>query len=145
MIDLRHGQFLAHDGAVQAQNNAAFGRRRWGSYVIGKNSTTSILPHACSLRALGTLGDLKLHSITFVERLEAFALNVAVMYEDIRTVIGRDETVPFSCVEPFYCPGCHSGTPSDESALLDLRQIRRASVGTSLGGEDPKTRSSHKN
>ena len=61
-----------------------------------------------SLRATIALCNVKLYSLTFIESLEAIALDCGEMYEDISAVIGCDKSITFLCVEPLNLACCHT-------------------------------------
>src|SRR5918996_6375856 len=63
--------------------------------------------HRLGLRPLGTLGDLKLHLVPLVERLEPRLFNRRIMDEDIRPTILGDEPEPFLLVKPLDGPMSH--------------------------------------
>src|SRR6185436_11488362 len=63
------------------------------------------LGHVGGLRSFLALHDLELHAIAFSERLEATALNRAVMHEHIRTSLAGDESESFGVVEPLHRAG----------------------------------------
>ena len=58
------------------------------------------LGDVAGLRALGTINDLELYCLTFLERPESVALNGGVVDEDITASIALDEPVAFGVVEP---------------------------------------------
>jgi len=58
--------------------------------------------HVLGLGAFGALNHLKLHFLIFGQGAEAFSLNGAVMYKDIRTVIPGNKAISLGIVEPFY-------------------------------------------
>ena len=53
-----------------------------------------------SLRAFGSLNDVELDLVAFLEALIALALDRTVMDEDIGPTVAAQETVAFSVVEP---------------------------------------------
>ena len=55
-----------------------------------------------SLEPLGTLSDLKLHSITLAQTLEALHLDRSVVHEDVLTVFLSDEPETLRIVEPLH-------------------------------------------
>lgn len=55
------------------------------------------------LGTLGSFGDLEGYRLALGEGLEAIALDRAEMHENILAVVGGDESIPLSVVEPFYC------------------------------------------
>src|SRR5262245_50262695 len=64
------------------------------------------------LRALLALALLVLDASILLQRLEAVAGDVRVMYEQVlSTPVGRDEAVALRVVEPLHGSGCHSTTP----------------------------------
>jgi hypothetical protein len=60
-------------------------------------------------RAFLTLHNIKFHFFTFIQGFETFALNGAVVAEDIFfTVVTRDESEALFCVKPLNCScRCH--------------------------------------
>ena len=58
------------------------------------------LCHICSLRSFGTLDNLELHHIPFVQGFVAFADDSCVMDKHIRASILADEAIPFRVIEP---------------------------------------------
>jgi len=52
--------------------------------------------------------DLECHSLTFIKGLEALALDLAVVDEDIVSVFVRDETITLVSVEPLDSTFSHS-------------------------------------
>src|SRR6202521_5249568 len=55
-----------------------------------------------SLRSLGSLGDLKLHSVPFLQTLVPLGCNRAVANENVWAVVASDKTVAFSVVKPLH-------------------------------------------
>jgi hypothetical protein len=58
--------------------------------------------HVCSLWAFGSLGDLELYLIAFLQALVSFSGYRAVVHENIRSTVASDEAIPFGIVEPFH-------------------------------------------
>ncbi len=58
--------------------------------------------------ALVAFLNFELNSIALIEDLEAFARNTGMMYEHIRTVFLREETVTLFLVKPFNCSFRHA-------------------------------------
>ena len=58
------------------------------------------LGNVAGLRALGSVNDLELHCLAFLERPEAVALNRRVVHEDVTASVALDESVPLGVVEP---------------------------------------------
>src|SRR5262249_4709371 len=58
------------------------------------------LGNVAGLRAFGTVNDLELHCLAFLERPEPVALNGRVVHEDVAASVALDETVPLGVVEP---------------------------------------------
>ena len=77
------------------------------SFVSGRSDQL----YAGGLGTFGPFGNLELNGLAFVQRLEAFAFNVAVMNEDVRAVVGRDESVTLGVVEPLHFTGSHNKAP----------------------------------
>ncbi len=55
------------------------------------------------LRSFWTLDDFELNSLTFIQRLEAVALDGAEVYEYVFAAFHLDETETFFRVEPLNC------------------------------------------
>ena len=49
------------------------------------------------------LDDVELYLVTFLQGFVAVQLNRAVVYEDIRTVVTAEESVPLGIIEPLHC------------------------------------------
>jgi hypothetical protein len=59
--------------------------------------------HGLGLRSFGSLGDLKLDLVAFIQGLVAGRVgNRRVMDEDIRPIILRDESITFIAVKPLH-------------------------------------------
>ena len=58
------------------------------------------LGDVAGLRALGTVNDLELHGLAFLERAETVALNGRVVDEDVTASVSFDEPVSLGVVEP---------------------------------------------
>jgi hypothetical protein len=86
-----------------------------------------ISDHADVLRflALLTRCDVELDVLTLVQALEAVALNIGEVNEDVVTLLPRDETETFFCVEELYCALCH-GDSFLGAADQPLRPARKA-------------------
>ena len=67
------------------------------------------LGHVRGLRALLALNYLELDAVAFLEGLEHTSLDSAVVDEDVRAALMRDETVALRVVEPLHGPSdaCH--------------------------------------
>jgi hypothetical protein len=57
------------------------------------------------LRAFLSLNDLELYLIAFGQRLEAAALNGAIVYENVRSALTGNEAKPLRVVEPLHGAG----------------------------------------
>src|SRR5262249_59447831 len=70
------------------------------------------LGNVAGLRAFGTVNDLELHCLAFLERPEPVALNGRVVHEDIAASVTLDESVPLGVVEPldFSCDAHRSSS-----------------------------------
>ena len=55
-----------------------------------------------SLRAFGSLNDIELDLVAFLEALIAFALDGAVVHEDVGATLAAEESVSLCVVEPLY-------------------------------------------
>jgi hypothetical protein len=62
-------------------------------------------------RALLALLDIEYYALVFVQNLEAFTLNSAVMNKHIATFIALDEAESLTLVKPLYCTFWHCGNP----------------------------------
>ncbi len=64
------------------------------------------------LLALRTLLHLEAHSLIFLQRFEAAALNLRIMREQVvSALVRRDETKTFYVVEPLHCTCLHHLVP----------------------------------
>jgi hypothetical protein len=63
--------------------------------------------YVLSLSPLGTLDYLKFHFLVFGQGAKAFALDGAVMHEDIGTAIPADEAEALGIVKPLHGTCCH--------------------------------------
>src|SRR5262245_26327492 len=72
------------------------------------------------LRAFLSLNDFELHVIALGERLEAAALDCAVVHENVRPALARDEAEPLRVVEPLYRTGDASHRTFPRSAVQVL-------------------------
>ena len=70
-----------------------------------------------SLRAFAALSDFERYFLTFIEGLEAVALDGAEMYKDIIAFICGDKTITLSCVEPLYCTVAFQCVASQQKIL----------------------------
>jgi len=61
------------------------------------------LHHVLSLESFGTLGNLKLDLVAFVQRLKSTGLNSGMVYENIIPGSALDKTIALLVVKPFYC------------------------------------------
>lgn len=55
------------------------------------------------LRTTVTFRDFKFYFLTFIQSLEAVALNCGEMYENVFAAFSRNKTITFLCVKPFNC------------------------------------------
>ena len=55
-----------------------------------------------SLPALGTLYDVKLHGLTFLQTLESTAVDCGVMHENVFAVLARDKAEALRVIEPLH-------------------------------------------
>ena len=58
-------------------------------------------------RPFGTIDDVERYPRTFIERLEAFGLDSAVMHEYVISTILCDKSKTFCVIKPLYCSFCH--------------------------------------
>ena len=63
------------------------------------------------LKALGAVGDVKLHRLAFLQTLESIRLDSGEMHENISAVAATDETISFCVIEPFHCSLFHYFVP----------------------------------
>jgi len=59
------------------------------------------------LPALGTLGHLELHSLSFLQAAKAARLNRREVHENVFAILTADEAVTFGVVKPLYCSLFH--------------------------------------
>src|ERR1700687_578282 len=81
------------------------------------------LGDGAGLRALGTVNDLELDCLAFLQRAEAVALNGRVVHEDVTASVALDEPVPLGVVEPLDL-----ACDAHRSSLLAVTGIPAASV-----------------
>src|SRR5690349_11379422 len=62
-----------------------------------------------SLPALGSLDDVELNGLAFLQRAEALRLDRRVVNKHILAALPRDEAVALSVIEPLYCSLFHGG------------------------------------
>jgi hypothetical protein len=74
--------------------------------------------YVLGLIALGTFDYLELHFLVFAQRVEAFALDGAVMYEDIGAVVPGDKAKSLGIIKPFY----RTSFLHDETSFLMLQR-----------------------
>ena len=60
-----------------------------------------------SLPALGSLGDVELHRLAFLEASEATGLDGGEMHENVFAILTADKAVAFGVIEPLYCSLFH--------------------------------------
>ena len=89
------------------------------------------LGDVAGLRALGTVNDLELHRLTFLERTETVALNSRVVDEDIAASVALDEAIPLRVVEPL-------DLACDTHRSSSLLAVTRESVGENSKGPKKK-------
>ena len=68
-----------------------------------------LLDNIGSLHAALTFCQVKIDSLSFIERLEAISLDCGIMYEYVLSILTGDEAITFFCVEPLNCT-LHYGT-----------------------------------
>jgi len=59
------------------------------------------------LPALGALGHVELHSLTFLQTLEAIRLDGGEVNEHVLTILAAQKSEPFCIVKPFHCSLFH--------------------------------------
>jgi len=59
------------------------------------------------LPALGALGHVELHCLTFLQALETARLDSREVHKNVFACLAADKTVAFSVVEPLYCSLFH--------------------------------------
>src|SRR5882757_6291015 len=83
-------------------------RRECAASMAERAGMSACQPDHVRLRPLLTLRDLELDSLAFFEGAVAVHLDRAVVDENIRTTVDRDEAVPLLRVEPFDGALSHS-------------------------------------
>src|SRR5205814_6012112 len=63
--------------------------------------------HVLCLPALGSLDDIELHGLAFLQAAKAFILNGGVVHEHVLAILPADETVSLGVVEPLHCSLFH--------------------------------------
>src|ERR1019366_2798760 len=101
--------------------------------LVQRTRSAANLGDVLRRRALLALHDVEFDRVTLGERLEAAALDGAVVHEAVLLpVVGRDETEPLRVVEPLHLSGrAHSRTPnvvidagSGNTPTLTIRSAR---------------------
>jgi len=88
--------------------------------------------HIVRLWAFLSLHNFKFDFVAFLETLVAFAIDSAVVDEDIRTIIAPDESETLRIIEPFHLASSHllflrtSGPDADREARLIVRRFLAA-------------------
>src|SRR3954463_1123562 len=100
--------------------------------------------NVAGLRALGTVNDLELDCLAFLERPESIALNRRVVHENVTPSVAFDEPIPFGVVEPLdlacdahrSLPACYDATGASltkkkrpRHAAFSLRRQARPASG----------------
>jgi len=68
-------------------------------------------PNAFGLPAFRSLGDFELHSLAFLQALEAACLDRREVHKYIFATLPADKAVAFGVVKPLYCSlFCHVDT-----------------------------------
>src|SRR5512135_736560 len=91
-------QPVAHAKVNQSKTK---GRPKAAPWKLGKSFGLERLNVLC-LPALGSLDDVKLHGLAFLQAAETAALDGRVMDENVLAILPADETIPLSVVEPLY-------------------------------------------
>ena len=84
-------------------------------------SGDSRLQHVGRLGPFGSLHDVELDVLDFLQRLEALPLQGRIVHEDVLAAVESDESEPFPIVEPLDRPFCLHKTPP---FLIDHAQLR---------------------
>ena len=74
------------------------------------------------LPALGSLHNVELHGLTFLQTLESTAVDRRVVHEDIFTVLTRDEAEALRIIEPLHSTLFHF----DRVSWIELRWMNRS-------------------
>jgi hypothetical protein len=111
-----------HAAAVSRKCNAVSARDgglgRHPCASIGAERIASDHADLGRLRALGARSDNELNPLTFLQCLEAGALDLGKMSEQILSaVLGGDETEAFGFIEPLDCTLCHLTSLPRESEM----------------------------
>src|SRR5450759_1279992 len=100
--------------AFGEQENQQFQTRKCPGFfrISGTLLSLSVVPldsgNVLRLPALGALGHVELHCLTFLQALEAARLNSGEMHENVFAILTADETIAFGVVKPLHCSlFCH--------------------------------------
>jgi hypothetical protein len=63
--------------------------------------------YVLGLETLGTLHDVELHCLAFLQAAEAIRLNGRKMHEHVFAILPADEAVSFGVVKPLHCSLFH--------------------------------------
>jgi hypothetical protein len=90
--------------------------------------------HVGSLWTFGSLGDLELYLIAFLQALVSFSRYRAVVHENIWSTFASDKAIPFGIVEPFHSTvQAFHVTPSGTHFLRRVRAFHEAILRLSEG------------
>lgn len=67
--------------------------------------------HIGCLWAFGTVGNLELYLVAFIEGFKSFSLNGREVNEDIISIVSRNEPVTLLLIKPFYFAFGHYNSP----------------------------------
>jgi hypothetical protein len=87
-------------------------RKTWDLFIF--SLTKFYLAHydnVSCLWALRTIGNLELYLIAFIEGLKPISLNGREVYEDIISVVSRNESIALFLIKPFHTTFGHYNSP----------------------------------
>src|SRR5579859_1385383 len=79
----------------------------WPPFLSCKPENVLASLNVLCLPALGSLDDVELHGLAFLETAEALVLNGGVVHEYIFAILTADKTIPLGVIEPLYCSLFH--------------------------------------
>jgi hypothetical protein len=86
------------------------------------------------LKALGAVGDVKLHRLAFLQAPESIRLDSGEMHENISAVAAADETISFCVIEPFHGSLFHYFVPVFLFEFPVARSTAVCEIGDAKGG-----------
>jgi hypothetical protein len=84
----------------------------WGLFSVSlKGFFSAKNGHVCRLQSFRTLRNLKLYLIAFIKGFKPILLDGGEVYENITSVVPRNETIALFLIEPLYTTFGHYSSP----------------------------------